>query len=78
MLLNGKIIRIPPRGPITRIFEQLMLYQSADLARTNHVARDIIRREALNAIDADINALREETEPFHTPPALHEKETRQR
>jgi hypothetical protein len=76
LILNGKVIRIPPRGPITRILEQMMLFQSVDLNRANPGTRDIVRREALAAITADVSALREEAETFHTPPQLPGKEHR--
>jgi hypothetical protein len=73
MFINGTIIRIPPRGPVTRIIEQLILFQSSDLARGSPVTRDIVRREALDAIATEVGALRDETEQFHTPPALVKK-----
>jgi hypothetical protein len=78
IFINGKFYPVPPRGPVTRILEQLMLFQSPDLSRAGAVAREAVRREALSAIATDLDALREETEPFHTPPALVGKGTKPR
>ena len=36
-------------------------------------AQTVVSREALEAISADVALLREETEPFHTPPPLTRK-----
>jgi hypothetical protein len=74
LILNGKIVRIPPRGPITRILEQMMLFQSEDLNRLNPNTRGVVRQEALAAIVADVTALQEEAETFHSPPRLAEKD----
>jgi hypothetical protein len=70
VLVNGKLKKIPPWGPVYRILQQLMIFQSDDLSQLSPSARTVVRREALEAISADVESLREEAEPFHTPPPL--------
>src|SRR5262249_49499436 len=73
VLVNGKLKKIPPWGPINRILQQLMIFQSEDLSQLSPTAQTVVRREALEEISADVDLLREETEPFHTPPPLARK-----
>ena len=76
MFLNGQIKRIPPRGPVTRILEQLLLYDSIELERASLATRDTVKREALDAIADEVAVLRDEAEPFHSPRALVTPQTK--
>ncbi|MDQ3893430.1 MAG: hypothetical protein M3292_02015 [Actinomycetota bacterium] len=73
MILNGKIHKIPPRGPVTRILEQAMLYQSSQLELAAQSTRDQVRRGALDAIASELESLREEVAPFRSPPPIQER-----
>jgi hypothetical protein len=70
VLINGKLKRVPPRSPLLRILEQLMLFESEDLATMTSTPHDRVRREALDGVTREIELLRREVEVFHTPASL--------
>jgi hypothetical protein len=70
VFINGKLKRVPPRGPVLRILQQLMLFSSDELAHAAPDLRDLVRRGAVDAMASELDQLRHAAGPFHTPAPL--------
>ncbi|MCO4291565.1 hypothetical protein NF867_01640 [Solitalea sp. MAHUQ-68] len=74
IIIGGKIIRVPPRGPITEIVKQLSNYLELDnftIGRANAIS---IQKQILESIIISTASLHQETLPFSEhPPGYNHK-----
>jgi len=67
IVINGKVVRIPPRSPVRSLLEHLALLADAETVRLP-AARDAMRREGYQALGAAVGETLEHMDGFHGPP----------